>query len=190
MFGINFKVIFRIARIRKEKNENAPLILVKASSIGRHFRPLPALHVSPSYSVPGMLDHFRAFVSVRHITSRKWSSIPWGHYIRQCRKWSKVTAQVTGPLQGTPARDPGYKAMTSLPARQLSGNSRQLSEYFPTGDWGEVRPRTCRAAGCNKAHARRNMKDDTQVSFNKIFFNNTLTKKKIYRHNRVRGLVR
>ena len=28
--------------------------------------------------------------------------------------------------------------MTSLPARQLYGNSRQLSDNFPTGDWGEV----------------------------------------------------
>ena len=42
-------------------------------------------------------------------------------------------------------RDPGYEAMTALPARQLSGNPRQLSEHcrqlsdnFPTGDWGEV----------------------------------------------------
>ena len=63
----------------------------------------------------------------------------------ESRKSSIGTALVTGPLHGTSRRDPGYEAMTSRPARQLSGNSRQLSEHFrqlpgnfPTGDWGEV----------------------------------------------------
>ena len=56
----------------------------------------------------------------------------------ESRKSSIGTALVTGPLHGTSRRDPGYEAMTSRPARQLSEHFRQLPGNFPTGDWGEV----------------------------------------------------
>ena len=78
-----------------------------------------------------------------------------------------MTALVTGPLQGAPARDPGYEAMTSLPARQLSGNS-------PTGDWGEVengregmgRGETTSLQGSGDSRLR--MRDGTTILFQLI----------------------